>query len=84
MPQANIYDTPHFKKFQKYSKNPAKRIVDVIRPVTKKVDHTKDWGAITKNTVQHLLQPSVISWSDWQLRLELDLIVNTVLCKIPW
>ena len=56
MPQANIYDTPHFKKFQKYSKNPAKRIVDVIRPVTKKVDHTKDWGAITKNSILPYLQ----------------------------
>ena len=57
MPQAKIYQTtPHFKKFQALAKNPAKRIVDVIRPISKKVDDTKDWEAITKNIILPFLQ----------------------------
>ena len=56
--QTKIYKTKQFQKYQIWAKRPAKRIVDIIRPLTKKIDNIRDWEAIINdNIVPFLANP---------------------------
>jgi len=56
--QTKIYKTKHFEKLLHRATNPAKIIVDQIRPLTKKIDSVRDWEAIVSdNIVPFLTNP---------------------------